>query len=46
MCPLRNFGCLMGVAALIAVMGSTRGLDGSVFGEEITDRAGTSGFVK
>lgn len=35
----------MGVAALIAVVGSTRGLDGGVFGEEITGRAGTLGFV-
>lgn len=35
----------MGVAALIVVVGSTRGLDGGVFGEEITGRAGTLGFV-
>lgn len=44
-CPLRNLGCLMGVAALIEVVGSTRDLDGGVFGGEITDRAGTLGFV-
>lgn len=35
----------MGVAALIAVVGSTRGLDGGVFGGEIAERAGTLGFV-
>lgn len=46
MCPLRNFGCLMGVAALTAVVGSTRGLDGGVFGKEITNRVGILGFVK
>lgn len=35
----------MGVTALIAVVGSTRGLDGGVFGGEIAERAGTLGFV-
>lgn len=35
----------MGVAALIAVVGSTRDLDGGVLGGEITDRAGTLGCV-
>lgn len=45
MCPLRNLGCLTGVAALTAVVGSTRGLDGGVLGGEITDKAGTLDFV-
>lgn len=46
MCPLRNLGCLMGVAAfIIVVLGDARGLDGGVFGGEHTDKAGTFVFV-
>jgi hypothetical protein len=33
------------VVALIAMVGSTRGLNECVFGGEITDRAGTLGVV-
>jgi hypothetical protein len=36
LCPLRNLGCLMGVAALIAMVGCTGVLDGGVFGRELT----------
>jgi hypothetical protein len=35
----------MGVTALIAVVGSTQSLKGGVFGGEIMNRAGTSGYV-